>query len=259
MSSLKLSYKDCWVKVSQFLGLGSTPTGDDLTKVKEITLRGYRKFLIPTDASNGRTYRWYFLHRTTTLSTEAGKDTYKLPLGFSSLIAPFTHTVPVSYNPIQKSLAFIYELKSQTTGQGYPRYFAFKSGDYDALTGQQDSVIFQPTPSATLNYYYTFVFTPPQPVNDDDVFVGDDYASECILECSLAVAEAQEDEKLGIHTQLAESLIQAAISEDKRNYLVPNLGSMNVGAIDGFIRSATIYEATGAAYERSGEQILPET
>ncbi|MCJ7828709.1 MAG: hypothetical protein MUP81_03090, partial [Dehalococcoidia bacterium] len=166
------------------------------------------------------------MHRTTTLSVEANKDTYKLPLGFSSLVIPFTFITPLSYNPEQKPLSFIYLQKSITTGSGYPRYFALKTGAYNPIVGQQDEVVFNPTPSGTWSYYYTYVHTPPPLVNDDDVFVGDDFASECILETCLAVAQSQEDDTVGHHAQEAERLIQAAIGEDSRNYMTPNLGSM---------------------------------
>jgi len=253
-SPLKLTYKDVWTKVSEFLGLGSQPTGDDLKKVKDITLRGYRKFLMPLDLSKNpaETYRWFFLQKTTTLSIVAGQEVYKLPIGFSSLVCPFTHITPLSYNPIQRPLAFIYLQKSQTTGTGYPRYFALKTSEYDPITGQADNeVIFFPTPSNNFDYYYTYNSIPPAPVNDDDVFVGDGLASECILECALAVAELQEDETIGIHHRAAEVLLQQCIGEDKKQGMVGNLGTMNLRKGEGYIRSATIYD-------KNYVQIIPE-
>lgn len=256
MPTLRLTYSDVYTKVAEYLGMGSAPTGTDLIKVQDLTKRGYRRFLMPIDASDGKTYRWYFMQRTATLSVVSGTDTYKLPLGFSTLITPFTHTTPVSYNPTQKSLAFIYLQKSQTTGTGYPRWFALKSGNYDTITGQQDEVIFSPIPSASLTYYYTYVFTPSAPEEDDDVFVGDDYASECILECALAVAEFSKYDSPnapnpGVHAREADRLVQAAIGEDKRNYFVPNMGQITDGKCEEYIRSATVYDKTST-------QVLPE-
>lgn len=250
--TLKHNYRDVYTKVAEFLGMGSSPTGAELTKVKDITLRGYRRFLMPIDASTGRTYRWYFLQKTTTLSVAVGRDTYKLPKGFSSIVLPFTCTTPISWNPEQKPLDFIYKQKSYSTGAGYPRYFALKTADYDPVSGQIDNeVIFWPQPSNVLTYYYTYNQTPPPPENEEDVFIGDVFASECILECALAVADLQENDNVGIHEEMAERLIQAAIGEDKRQGTVANIGSMNKTRDAEVVRSATINIA--------GVQILPET
>lgn len=251
MANLKLSFHDCYTKVGEFWGIPSLSDAADITKMKNIVYRGYRRFLMPQDLSQNppRSYKWKFLEKTTTFSTQTDIDTYKLPLGFSSFVTTFTYITPTSYNPNQKPLDFIYDYKSKHTGTGYPLYFALKSGDYDNITGQQYEVIFAPTPNGTFNYYYTFIFTPPKPVNDDDVFVGDDLASEAIMECALAVAELEKDDTIGVHSQEAEKLVQQLIGKDKQDGLVPNLGSMN-GGPDLYTRHAKIYD-------QNGTQILP--
>ena len=247
--TMRLSFKEVYCRVSEYLAMGSIPTGNDLEKCKKIVLRGYRKFLSPIDLSNGLTYSWSFLQKTTTLSTETGIDTYKLPIGFAHLVLPFTHTTPVSYNPTQKPLEFVYLQKSQTTGSGYPRYFALKTGNYDTLTGQQTEVVFAPIPSATLTYYYTYNISPISPVEDEDVFMSGDFGSECILEISLAVAELQENNTIGVHSQEAEKLLQSCIGNDKKINLCRDLGSMNGKISDGYVRSSMIY--------LDGTQVLP--
>ena len=250
MANLKLSYKDVYSKIGEFMGQPS-PSAAEIVKHKSIVLRGYRKALVPIDLSSGKTYKWNFLQHTTTLSTQADEDTYKLPIGFSSLVHPFTFITPLSYNPIQKPLSFIYEYKSKHTGSSYPQYFALKTSDYDTITGQVDSeVVFSPTPNGVFDYYYTFNLIPPAPVEDDDFFIGDILFSECILECALAVADLEKNEKVGVHAQAAESLLQSCIGEDKRQGLVPFLGQMADGKYDRYVRSATIY--------KDGVQVLPE-
>jgi hypothetical protein len=246
-TSLRLNFGEVYKKVGDYLGIPTLTDASDITKCKELVMRGYRRFLMPIDKSTGRTYRWAFIQRTTTLDTAVGIDTYKLPIGFSAFITPFTHTVPVSYNPIQKPIDFLYLQKSLSTGSGYPRYFAIKAGNYDRLIGQQDEVIFFPIPSAVLHYYYVYVFTPTAPINDDDVFVGDELTSEVILECSLAAAETFEKDGTtgnitGLHEQHADMLLQQSIGEDKRQSLVGNLGSMQSGKNDSYIRSATVQQ-----------------
>jgi hypothetical protein len=253
MNNLKLTYSDVWTKVSEFFGLGSSPTGTDLTKCKNATLRAYRRFLFPLDLSQNppKTYRWKFLEKTTTLSTEADTDEYNLPDGFSKLIHPFTHTTPVSFNPRSKPLSFIYEMKATSTGTGYPKYFALKIGEYDQITGQRDKVVFWPTPSDTYTYYFTYILTPPKPINDGDYFIGDAYASECILESALAMAELEKDDKSDVHAKEAERLIQASIGREKEDYLIRELGMMANGKYSEYIRYAVITDTEGT-------QILPE-
>lgn len=250
--SLRLTFKEVYVKVAEYLGLGSSPTGTDLTTVKDIVKRAYREFLMPIDASTGTVYRWHFLQRTTTLSCVSGVDTYDLPTGFSRLVIPFTHTTPLSYNPVEKDLEYMYLIKSQTTGNGYPVWFAIKVDEFDQVTGQKTQVVFYPTPSSSFDYYYTYLVTPPAPVNDDEFFIGDEYASECILEKSLAVAEISKHDEEGGHSAKAERLLQSAIGEDKKKYYIPNLGQMRNGKMDEYTRSALVYDKTST-------QILPSS
>ena len=171
MATLKLSYSDVYLALAKYLGILGTPTGSDLTRVQDLTKRGYRKFLMPIDMSNGTTYRWKFLENTTTLSLQSDTEIYKLPIGFSSFAnpdMPFAHTTAISWNPVQRSVSFIYERKSQVTTTGYPQYFALLTGDFDSINGQQYQVIFQPTPSVTINYFYTYIFTPPSTKSEYD-------------------------------------------------------------------------------------------
>ncbi len=259
MASLKLTYSDVWGKLGEYLGITSSPSGSDLTKVKDLTKRGYRKFLMPIDMSNGTVYRWKFLEKTTTLSLQSDVEEYDLPIGFSSFAnpdMPFAHTTNVSWNPVQRSVSYIYERKSQLTTSGYPQYFALKTGDFDSINGQGYRVIFQPTPSTTINYYYTYLFMPPAPEEDDDVFIGDDLTSEAILECCLAVAENNKYDSPNarnpeIHAKEAERLVQAMIGKDKQDRLVPDMGMITDGKVSSHVRSATVFNS-------SGTQILPE-
>lgn len=250
MADLKLTYENIYDKVGEFMGQ-SSPSAAEIVKHKNITLRGYRRFLMPLDLSSGKVHRWKFLEKTTTLSTQEDKDTYKLPAGFSSFVTTFTHTTPTTWNPAQKPLSFIYGRKSQTTGTGYPVYFALKDGDYDTINGQRYEVVFSPTPSGSFDYYYTYIFTPAAPVNDDDVFVGDAMVSEAIMQSAIAVAELEKDKVIGVHAQEAERLTQMLIGKDKRDGLVPNLGLMTNG-------KAGITVSYSEVLDQDGTRILPE-
>ena len=234
MATLDLSYLDIYTKVSEYLGLGS-PTTDstELTLVKEIVKRGYRKFLMPVDLSTATTktapkpYRWSFLRQTTTLATTSGQETYVLPDGYNGMIIPFKHTTDDTTNPDEVPLEFIYIKKSQSSGDSYPLWFAIKDSDFDQAIGRKKEVIFYPTPNQTYTYYYTYRFTPLAPVEDTDFFVGPVGSSEAILECSLAVAELQEKDEIGNHNKMADMLVQQLIGDDKLGALVGNIGGSN--------------------------------
>jgi len=251
MSSLRLTFKEVWQGVADSVGYGLNPTGDNLTEVKQIVMRAYRKWLMPIDASTGRIHQWSFLRQTSTLSIISGVDTYALPDDFGSLEVPFTHTTPVSFNPVQKSLDFIYLQKSSTTGSAVPIYFALKSGNYDKLNGQKNEVIFSPVPNGSYEYYYVYNVVPPALSQDGDVFIGSALGSEAILETALAVAELQKDNQIGVHNQMSETLIQQAIAIDKQTLSVRNLGQMYNGKGGEKLRHITT-----VSYD--GTQILPE-
>jgi hypothetical protein len=255
MSTLRLTYSDVKTRIADYLGIQGTLSGSDLIKVQNLVKRGYRRFLIPIDSSNQKMYQWKFLEKTTTFSTEANVDTYDLAIGFSSFVTTFTYISPLAFNPTQVDLQYILELKSTHTGTGYPRHFALLNGDYDEINGQKYKVMFWPTPSSTLNFYYTYVFTPPMLVNDKDVFVGDDYASDVILECCLAVAEYEKYDSPNtqnpqVHARESERLLQALIGKDKRDRLVPYLGQMTDG-------KGMKFNYTSTVLDQSGTQILP--
>lgn len=258
MSSLKLTYSDVYLAVAKYLGIQGTPTGSDLTTVQDRTKRGYRRFLMPIDSSNGKMHQWKFLEKTTTMSVQSDTDTYNLPKGFSSFVTGFTYTTPTAANPVQKSLGFILQRKSQFSSgsTGYPRFFAIQNGDYDTINGQLYKVVFHPTPSANLDYYYTYVFTPPALVEDNDVFVGDALASDAILESCLAVAEFMKYDSPnasnpGVHAAEAERLTQALIGKDKRDGLVTNLGKITN-------EPSMSYTYSSVVLNQDGNQILPE-
>jgi len=239
MSTLDLTYSDIYTAVSNYLGLGN-PTTDatELIKVKNITKRGYRKFLMPMDLSTAaftsggkqrsqpKPYRWSFLRQTTTLATVAAQEKYDLPTGYNGMIIPLKHTTDDTYNPMEVPLEVIYQKKSESTNESYPLYFAIKEGDFDKIVGRKRELIFYPVPDHVYNYYYTYRFLPEAPVEDGDFFVGPVGSSEAILECALAVAELQEKDMISVHNAEADRLVQQLIGDDKLGSLVGNIGGM---------------------------------
>lgn len=251
MASLRLTFSDVYKEVADIMGYGSNPTGQDLIDVKKIVMRAYRRWLMPIDSSTGRLYQWSFLRQTSTLTITNNVDTYTLPSGFGSLETPFTHTSPLSYNPVQKSLDFIYQQKSAYTGTSVPLYFALKSGNYDQVNGQKWEVIFCPIPNGEYEYYYVYNIVPQMLVEDNDYFIGSELGSETILQLALATAETQKNNIIGVHNQLADVMLQQAIGADKQTLTCGNLGQMWNGKGNEKVRHITTVQFEGT-------QILPE-
>jgi hypothetical protein len=61
MTNLGLTFSDLYKEVSNFLGLGLSPAGDNLELAKKYARDGYRLFLMGIDPRSGRAYQWSFL------------------------------------------------------------------------------------------------------------------------------------------------------------------------------------------------------
>jgi hypothetical protein len=218
MASLVLTLSDLYTRVSTFLGLttGDTaPTGDDLTLCKNICYRGYRQFLYPVDARTGERHEWSFLKQLHVLPTVSGKWKYDLPLTFGDLLAKPHFDADDSYNELmQITPGQVLELRAASTSSGFPLYFTIAPYTFDDETGTGYEMWFDPTPDGvyTLQFYYRL--DPLKPENAGSYLVGGMKASEAILESCLSVAEQQEDDVIGIHTQLANELTQKLIITD---------------------------------------------
>jgi len=220
VASLKLTYSEVYNQVSDYLGKGLTPAGADLTRMKSITLRAYRKFLYPINPATGKHHLWSFLHYPTVLTTIAGQYIYEFPDDFSSLIVSFTSTDTQTYiNPIPKSVWQILNMHTiaTTVTTSYPQFYAIRAGRYIKEIGQKYEVVFWPEPDSNYIYEYTYEIEPPALSATTDYFVGGARASEAILQLALAEAELQEEEKGGVQYQEAQRIVMAMISADNRN------------------------------------------
>lgn len=64
MTSLKLTFSDCYNEVGKYLGIKTLSVASDITNCKNIVYRGYRRFLMPIDSSTKKVHRWKFLEKT---------------------------------------------------------------------------------------------------------------------------------------------------------------------------------------------------
>jgi len=231
MANLRLSYSDMYVRVSNFLGLtttGTAPTGTDLTTCKDICQRGLRQFLYPIDIRTNDYWEWSFLSPLYTMVLLDGKWRYQLPKDFSSIITDPTYSENDGFKQIARTTpSNIMNLMAAGDVDYAPYYFATTTSTYDPEIGEIDEIMFYPKPDSTYRIQFYYKSDPTKASAADDFLPGGVKSIEAILESCLAVAESQEDEVIGIHSQLAQKLIQDLIvidsKKDNDNAFIGNL------------------------------------
>jgi len=231
MSSLRLTYQNIYDRVSHFLGLtpeGTTPTGTNLTTCQDICQRGLRRFLYPIDIRTGDYWEWSFLSPVHTVNLLEGNWRYHLPEDFSSIITDPTYSEDDNFKQMTKtSPDNIMNLMASGEIDYAPYYYCIVTSDYDTEIGEFEEIWFYPKPDSTYRIQFYYKSDPSKATNADEFLPGGVKSTEAILENCLAVAESQEDEVLGIHTQLAQKLTQDLIiidsKKDADNMLVGNL------------------------------------
>jgi len=222
MATLQIDFEDAYKRVSDFLGLGTTPTGTNLTKVKDIVHRAYRKFLFPISSQTGQIYIWSFVRKTGTIVTQANKYQYALPDDFVGLVSGFKYDAGEDKdNPQRIDISKLRALRSQSvTAAANPEYYAINSNPYDKETGFAYEVWFYRPLSGSVTFKYEYIFDPKKPEENADLFVGGVRASEVIMQIALSIAELQEDDVVGPQTTEAEKMLSALIAYDQT--YIPN-------------------------------------
>lgn len=215
MASMRWTFSDIYGKVADFLGMDVTIT-DDLTAVKDITYRGYMKFLLPVSPKDEEIYIWSFLRQPWKLNLEPNKWEYPLPKDFER----FFRTI--EYDEEQRTAHMeqtterkIMRSRNNLEFNSYPTDYAIRTAKFDKKVGSVKELICYPTPTARSIVNCTYVMTPDKPEATTDYFIGGPLESEVILQCCLAIGENQEDEKIGVETQKAVQMIQSLIRKDK--------------------------------------------
>jgi len=230
MSDLALNFGDIYKQVSDFLGIGTSPAGADLTKVKNITYRGYMRFLMPMNIRNGRNYTWSFLKQIGTLTTQAGVWEYELPSDFNYFWwGPTWGKQANSMNPTPTSMEYIRKMLSANSSNSYPKYWSLNTEKYTVESGSQYSLVLYPPPDSDDDMLYGYIMTPDKPTEETHYFIGGALASECILECALAEAEVQENDRADLHVRKAMDLLQSLIEMDCKRAMT-TVGSSNTGS-----------------------------
>jgi len=218
MATLELKLSDLYTRVSTFLGfttVETAPTGTVLTQCKNIVYRGYRNFLYPIDSRTGDLHNWSFLKQLHVLKTQTGKWKYNLPVNFSDFLDKPHFDDSTGYNELTRiAPEQILELRTTSVSERPLAYYAIAPFTYDNDTGTFYEMWLDPEPDGEYILKFFYRIDPLKPENATDYLVGGMRASEAILENCLAIAEQQEDDNAGLHTQLAEQLTQKLIRCD---------------------------------------------
>jgi hypothetical protein len=215
MASLMLTYSDLYTKVSEFLGFGSSPTGTELTKVKDIVARGYRKFLYPIDLRTGEPYTFSFAKQYMQIPTKSGSWKYPLPSDFGDMIDRPHFEADTGYRELtQVQPQQISEQRAASVSAGFPIYYGLAPFTFEGMVGTFYEMWIDPKPDGIYKLEFWYRKDPLKPENDSEFLMGGVKAMEAQLECCLAAAETQEDDEIGIHSKLAEDALQVLIRTD---------------------------------------------
>lgn len=233
MANLRLRFSDLVLRVTDFLAWtnGSAPTGDNLTNGTAIVARGYRQFLYPIDQRTGQAHEWNFLKKFYSMNLTNGNWRYLLPDDFSSIITNPNYGDDENYKEMRRVTSEqIKSLRAGGVTNYAPYLFAIVNANYDKETGDKDEIWFYPESDSSYSISFWYKSDPLKLDSDDDYLVGGVKAVEAIIENCLAVAEQQENDEIGIHTELAVKLTQELIitdSNNNRNIHIGNLYSDN--------------------------------
>lgn len=233
MARLTLSFSDIYTRISEFLGLGSSPAGTDLTKVKGITYRGLRQFYYPTyldpKTRKPKPYPWSFLKKHFSFTTISDMWKYSLPADYSELLSDISFDPGESYLSLkERTPEQIIEYRVASDSDGVPEFYAIVPVTFDDATGTFYELWVYPDPQGTHALQFFYKIDPLKPEDTADYLPGGVKSIEAILENCLAIAEQQEDDVVGIHTQLANELTQKLILHDRKPH-TDKLGNLHHG------------------------------
>lgn len=216
MSRLTWTFSNVYTKVAEFLGLGSSPTGNNLTLVKDITYRGYMMFLYPAHPNTGRRHVWSFLKKMYVVETKSGQWRYALPDDFDRMIRQPQYSAEDGYPQLTKvSVDSILNKRNYGNVSSYPVEYAINVLSFDKEVGTRWEMLLWPEPNSSHDIIFTYEPSIDKPTETTDYFLGGTANSEVILQCALAMAEHQEDDMETTHQmELARMKLNEAILAD---------------------------------------------
>jgi hypothetical protein len=220
-SELSITYADLLVEVSAYLGYGSVLarlTDQQRAECDRHVQAGVRRFYYPPAVEGAeRGYPWSFLSPVTTLVTVADQEEQELPGDLGRVLGQFhfdsdQHRCAVP----QVSEDRFRAMKATTESSGAPRFACVRHKAKDASRGQRFEVSWWPTPDAayTLTFRYEAYVSK---LSDDNRYpLGGMRHAELLVQSCLAAAEQDSNDESTIHRRDFESLLAAAIEQDRR-------------------------------------------
>lgn len=257
MSDMRWTFEDIYKNVSENLGLGSSPTGDNLTKVKNIVYRGYMKFLTSVNPKTRKVHQWSFLKKNGILRTSTGVYRYLMPDDFWMLVEPVNFSTDDGYGPLTKvSIDVIKKYRAYSEYQSVPEYIAVGAGDYSKFKKQREEAWLFPTADQEYFFQYRYLFMPEKPTATTDYFVGGPEVSEGIRLCAISVGEQEEDDVQGTLTGRAAEFVTSLMLADMEAGVPDTVGRMRNGAgiertLDNTYRRS-ITDLSGTVYDNDG-------
>jgi len=225
MANLTMDYKSLYNLVARFLwktqpgkwmqDIDTKSSDTQTTIIKNICARGYRNFLYPIDERTGKEYLWTFLKQHYTINLINEKWKYALPENFSEILTEPSFSDEDGYISLTRvSPEKILDMRVAAVETIVPSYYAIAPSNYDLETGTFYEFWVHGQPNSTYTIQFFYKINPLKPEATSDYLVGGIKAIEAITENCLAVAEQQELNTFGIHTQLAKKLTQDLIRID---------------------------------------------
>jgi len=223
-------------KPSKFYESITDKTDDPQTAIiKDICARGYRQFLYPVDDQTGKEHLWNFLKQYLTINLLPNKWKYALPENFSEILTdPSFSDEDGCYQLTKITPEQLIDLRVGSVKCAIPSYYAVTVSNYDLETGTfyEFWVYGEPSSSYVLQFFYKI--DPLKPESTTHYLVGGIKATEAIMENCFAIAEQQELNVIGIHTQLAHKLTQDLIRVDVGQETKTVLGNMFSGDFESY-------------------------
>ena len=173
MARLTLSFSDVYCKVSEFIGWGSSPSGTNLTKVKDITYRGLRKFYYPTyidpTTRKPKPYLWSFLKQYYSFTTVNNMWKYSLPADYSEMLTDISFDAGEGYLPLkERTPEQIIEMRTASDSDGVPEFYAIVPVKFGDDTGTFYELWIYPTPQGAdfLQFFYKIDPLKPEDTTD---------------------------------------------------------------------------------------------
>lgn len=215
MARLDLNFSEVYIKVSEYLGLGSAPAGDNLTKVKAIVYRAYNRFLNPLNTVTGKRHVWSFLKRRHVIQTQGDVWKYPLPPNFGRMLGKPQYDSGTGRHQLTKVGGdYILQRRAYHSSKSYPCFYSLEPLKQDDDVGTRWEIWVWPEANGAYPITFTYEVLPEKPVDTTDFFFGPPFCSEVILELALSIAEIQEEDAAGVHSQIATGMLQDLILQD---------------------------------------------